>query len=130
MYFSPRFRFPLCFRQIFRLRGKFSKFYLFPETFFDFHPPKISDDLFLVINHKFPPIFAISIHFPLFRQNYSFPLFKISSPAFGKFTCLYIGLLYFSFPPTFTMMHLCITQCTYWTPLPVVNPSFCCSYRR
>src|SRR6218665_1474315 len=22
-----------------------------------------------------------------------------------------------SFPPTFTMMHLCITQCTYWTPL-------------
>jgi len=23
----------------------------------------------------------------------------------------------FCFPPTFTMMHLCITQCTYWTPL-------------
>ena len=22
-----------------------------------------------------------------------------------------------SFPPTLTMMHLCITQCTYWTPL-------------
>ena len=22
------------------------------------------------------------------------------------------------FPPTLTMMHLCITQCTYWTPLP------------
>src|SRR6218665_1408849 len=22
-----------------------------------------------------------------------------------------------SFPPTFTMMHLCITQCTYWRPL-------------
>src|SRR6218665_398354 len=23
----------------------------------------------------------------------------------------------FSFPPTLTMMHLCIAQCTYWTPL-------------
>ena len=22
-----------------------------------------------------------------------------------------------SFPPYLTMMHLCITQCTYWTPL-------------
>jgi len=22
-----------------------------------------------------------------------------------------------SFPPSLTMMHLCITQCTYWTPL-------------
>jgi len=21
------------------------------------------------------------------------------------------------FPPTLTMMHLCIAQCTYWTPL-------------
>jgi len=23
----------------------------------------------------------------------------------------------FSFPPSLTGMHLCITQCTYWTPL-------------
>src|SRR6218665_1041006 len=23
----------------------------------------------------------------------------------------------FCFPPTLTMMHLCITKCTYWTPL-------------
>src|SRR6218665_504464 len=26
----------------------------------------------------------------------------------------------FRFPPTFTMMHLCITQCTYWTSLATV----------
>jgi len=25
--------------------------------------------------------------------------------------------MYFVSSPTFTMMHLCITQCTYWTPL-------------
>src|SRR6218665_366607 len=26
-----------------------------------------------------------------------------------------------SFPLTFTIMHLCITQCTYWTPLHVTS---------
>src|SRR6218665_1165161 len=37
------------------------------------------------------------------------PLFSENSPAF------YILSVYF--PPTLTMMHLCITHCTYWTPL-------------
>src|SRR6218665_4125707 len=30
--------------------------------------------------------------------------------------------IYVSFPPTFTMMHLCITQYTYWTPLHIRSP--------
>src|SRR6218665_370098 len=38
-------------------------------------------------------------------------LFYTNSPAF------YILYVYFVSDPTFTMMHLCITQCTYWTPL-------------
>jgi len=25
-------------------------------------------------------------------------------------------------PPTLAMMHLCITQCTYWTPLDLSSP--------
>ena len=107
----------LCFRKISWLRGKFPSFYLFPKNFSIFIrqnfwwlffslQPQISN---------FPPL---SIHFPLFRQSYSFrptfqnfPLFSANLRAF------YIYFLCFSFPPTFTMMHLCITQCTYWTPL-------------
>src|SRR6218665_3317727 len=46
--------------------------------------------------------------FPPLISNTS-PLFSENSPAF------YILCVYF--PPTLTMMHLCITQCTYWTPL-------------
>src|SRR6218665_1412747 len=38
------------------------------------------------------------------------PLFSKNSPAF------YILYAYFV-SPTLTMMHLCITKCTYWTPL-------------
>src|SRR6218665_266587 len=55
----------------------------------------------------FPPYFGKIIISPL--------LFKFSSDlvkctCFTYFSC-------FSFPPSLTMMHLCITQCTYWTPL-------------
>src|SRR6218665_197678 len=41
------------------------------------------------------------------------PLFSTNLRVFTYFVC-------FSFPPTFTMMHLCITQCAYWTPLPLL----------
>src|SRR6218665_4042262 len=30
---------------------------------------------------------------------------------------LFTYFMCISFPPSLTMMHLCITQCTYWTPL-------------
>src|SRR6218665_2308644 len=58
-----------------------------------FSSAKISDDLFLVIDQNF--------EFPLFF------LFQHISPCFAKIII----------SPTLTMMHLCITQCTYWTPL-------------
>src|SRR6218665_1893619 len=56
----------------------------------------------------FPPYFAknfLSAH-----HFYKFP------SAFVKFTCFNIPSVFFHFPPGLTMMHLCITQCTYWTP--------------
>src|SRR6218665_394131 len=56
--------------------------------------------------------------FPLFRENYYFPPTLTNfPPVLHKFTCFLHTLRVFRFPPTFTMMHLCITQCTYWMPL-------------
>src|SRR6218665_2536046 len=62
------------------------------------------------------------MHFPLcFRFP---PCFRNFFRFFGKFLTFYLFqkkqlFTYFLciFPPTLTMMHLCITQCTYWTPL-------------
>src|SRR6218665_1188583 len=83
---------------------------------------KISDDFFF-LSHRpqisnfppyfrcfstFPPCFAKIILYPPTFTNF-FP------PVLRKFTCFLI--LYVYFPPTLTMMHLCTTQCTYWTPL-------------
>ena len=53
--------------------------------------------------------------FPIFvRQNLLFPpTFQNFPPVLEKFNCFLHTLCVFRFPPTFTMMHLCITQCTY-----------------
>ena len=118
--FPPCFRFPLCFRNVFWLSGKFLKSYLFPTKFpificqnfwrrpFFSHQPQISN---------FPPISPVWLHFPPDSQKFlipptfqNFPLcFRKIQQLFTYFTCIS--------PPTLTMMHLCITQCTYWTPL-------------
>src|SRR6218665_2679433 len=92
----------------FRLRGKLSNFYLFTKKFLM---------TFLVIDCEFSisPIFAISIHYfhPISRKLL-FPPVKFT--FFTYFMC-------FSFPPSLTMMNLCITQCTYWTPLLIILSS-------
>src|SRR6218665_385300 len=121
MRFPPCFRFPPYFRKILGLSEFFLQFYLFPKNFIR---QKISDDLFLVIDHKFrisPPLFSLFQYIsPLFRENYSFPPTFTNSPCF---TQIHLLVTYFTcIPPTLTMMHLCITQCTqctyiYWTPL-------------
>src|SRR6218665_1178185 len=58
----------------------------------------------------YPPISTNFIFFPTyFRKSYKFPLFLFNLvfvPSFGFF-----------FPPTWTMMHLCIMLYTYWEPL-------------
>jgi len=59
------------------------------------------------IDHKF----WISPLSPLFS------LFQYISPLVSKFTCFLHTLCVSHFPPTLTIMHLWITQCTYWTPL-------------
>ena len=54
---------------------------------------------------------------PLFRENYSFlPTFKIP-PRFRKIYVFFTYFVFFFSPSCLTMMHLCITQCTYWSPL-------------
>jgi len=99
----PVFQTSLYFRKIFRLCGKFWKFYLFPKRF---SSAQISDDFFLVIDHKFQislPIFPVSVHCPLlFRENYYFALlFKISPPCFRKIHLLFTYFMCISFPPYF-----------------------------
>src|SRR6218665_2652107 len=99
-----------------------------------FHPLKFlmtfSDDLFLVIDSELvisPLIFEKTVDFPLFRQKryispyfgkiYMFyPIFLISPLDFIQFTCFCLLYVFFA-SPNLTMMHLCIIQCTYWTPL-------------
>src|SRR6218665_2993963 len=95
--------------EIFRLGEKFSRF-AFSRQIFRFSSANISDDLFLNIDHHnffiFPPIFPISVHFPLFCENYYFPLLlQIIFPCVSKNSrVFYIGLfrpMCISFPPYF-----------------------------
>src|SRR6218665_911215 len=84
----------------------------FPEKFLDFHPSKFLMTFFLFsLLCYISPCFAKIIISSL--------LSKLSPPVFEKFTCFLHTLCVFRFPPTLTRMHLCITQCTYWTPLPM-----------
>ena len=114
MHFPCYFRFPPYFRKMFRLCGKFS------ENFLDFHPTKF---LMTFFSHRpqisnFPLFSLFQYISSLFRENYYFPpTFKNVPPVFEILTCFLHTFCVFRFPPTLTMMHLCITQCTYWTPL-------------
>src|SRR6218665_2461036 len=48
---------------------------------------KISDDLLFSRQPQisnFPSVFPVSVHFPLFRENYYFPLLSKISPLFLK----------------------------------------------
>src|SRR6218665_3951559 len=117
MHFPPVTDSPL-FSKNFRTLRKIFKLLPFTEKFIDFHPPKFLKIFFSHRISNFPLIFAVSVHFPLFRENYySPPTLTTFPPVLHKFTCFLHTLRVFRFPTTFTMMHLCITQCTYWTPL-------------
>jgi len=122
--FSSLFQISPYFQKIFKLRGKFSKFDLFPTNFSIFILQNFWS-IFLVIDHKFriSPLFSLFryIHSPLLRENYYFPLLSKIPLCFRQIHLLYTylhTLCVFRFPPTLAMMHLCISQCTYWTPLP------------
>src|SRR6218665_3303655 len=69
-------------------------------------------------NFEFPPLFPVSVHcslpFPLcFAKIIIPPYFSKFSLCFRNCLLLFTYFLCISFPPPLTMMHLCITQCTY-----------------
>src|SRR6218665_3331852 len=73
---------------------------------------------FLVIDHKFriSPLFSLFQYIsPLFRENVSSPLLFQISP---RFTQIHLLFTYFTciFPPTLTMMHLCIINARTGSP--------------
>ena len=75
--------------------------------------------VFKVIDHKFriPHVFPVSVHLPLcFAKIIISPTLKILL-LFSKNSPAFYILYAFFVPPTLTMMHLCIAQCTYWAPL-------------
>src|SRR6218665_1443822 len=103
MHFPPLFQISPLFQKNFRTFWKFLTILPFPVKFLDFHPPKFLTFFFSqrpqISNFPhFPPIFAISVHFPPFRENYSFPpTFTNFPPILGKFTCILHTLrVYFS----------------------------------
>src|SRR6218665_3579602 len=122
MHFPPVSDFPPIFEQFSDSEETFHNF-TFSRNFFDFHPPKFLMTFFSFFSHRpkisnFPPFFLFHNISPLFPENYYFfPYFSKLSPCF---TQIHLLFTYFAciFLPTLTMMHLCITQCTYWTPLP------------
>src|SRR6218665_1964426 len=84
-----------------------------------FSSAKISDDLFLVIDHKFRiyPLFSLLQYISPCFSEIILPTLTNSPPPFIKIHLLFTYFMCISFPPSLTMMHLCITQCMYWTPL-------------
>src|SRR6218665_3151888 len=59
--------------------------------------------------------------FPLFPKNL-ISLISYISKIFVLFMCFLPNLRAFCFLPILTMTHLCIMQCTYWTPLVFPEP--------
>src|SRR6218665_179052 len=119
MHFPPVSDFPL-FSKTFQTLWTIFKILPFPEKCLDFHPPKF---LMTFFSHRAQisnfPLFSLFQYIsPLFRENYYFPLTFINSPrCFRNIHLLFTYFMCISFPSALTMMHLCITQCTYWTPL-------------
>src|SRR6218665_4216354 len=97
MHFPPCFKFPPYFRKIFGLSENFYNF-TFSRKISSLSSAKISDDLFLVIDHIFriSPLFSLFQYIsPLFRENYFFPLLlQIFPPILG--TCFLHTLRVFS----------------------------------
>src|SRR6218665_688166 len=120
MHFPPVSDFSPISQKISR-SGEFPQFDLSPKKISDFHPPKFLTTFFYSLTpiFNFPPIFPISIHFPPISGNFEFPpyFWKNFPSDFVKFTFFLHTLRVLFSQHTLPMMHLCITQCTYWTPL-------------
>ena len=112
MMHFPLFQIFPYFLKMFRLHENVFQFCRFPTKFFGFRPLKFLMTV-LIIDFEF----KISSH--IFAKRYIkfpiivFPYFWKIPLDFVRFTCFLHTLRVFRFPPTLTMMHLCITQCTY-----------------
>ena len=120
IHFVLCFRFPPYFREMSRLCGKFSKFYLFPKIFSIF----ISQN-FLWPFSNFPSYFPCFSIFTLFHENFHFPYFSKYSLSFRKiFVFLFTYFMCISFPPYFdhdAFMHHSMHVLDASAPLPL-NP--------
>ena len=106
------------FRDIFGLWRKCLQFY-FSRQISWFSSTEISGDLFF--SHwpqisNFPSYFPCFNTFPPVSRKLFSPYFDKFPPCFRQIHMLFTCFTCISFPP---MRHLCITQCTYWTPLQV-----------
>ena len=106
---------PPIFEKISDFLENFTNF-TFSRKNFPFSSAKI-----LVIDHKLfwiSPYFACFSTFPPDSRKFIIsPYFSKFPPCFPKIPQFFYILYVYLPPPTLTMMHLCITQCTYWTPL-------------
>src|SRR6218665_2506262 len=125
MMHFPLFQISSLFSKKFQTLWKVFKILPFPEKCLDFHPPKFLTTFSFkssTTNFLFPPLFPCFSTFPPppFHENYYSPLLLKIPPCFRKIHLPFTYFCVFLFPPTLTMMHLCITECTYWTPLPII----------
>src|SRR6218665_14905 len=105
MHVSPLFQIPPIFKKCSDSVENFLNL-TFSRKISRFSSAKISDDLFLVLNHKFriPPIFPVSVHFsPVSRRLLFPPALKIFHLVLEKnhLHAFYILYVYFVSPPYF-----------------------------
>src|SRR6218665_1911025 len=119
MHFPLCFRFPPTLEQFSFSVENFQNF-TFSRKISRLSSVKISDDFF---SHR--PQISNFLLFSLFQcislcfaKIIISPYFEKFPPCFRKIHLLFTYLMCISFPPTLTMMHLCITQCTYSTGRP------------
>jgi len=68
---------------------------------------------------EFPSYFHCFSTFPPVSRKLLFPpYFNNIPPSSAQVHLLFTYFTCISFPPTFTLMHLCINRCTYWPPWP------------
>src|SRR6218665_2809286 len=108
MHFPSLFQISPLFSKNFQTLKKNFTILPFPETFLHFHQPKI---FFLVIDHKFriSPYFLCFSTFSLcFAKIIISPYFYKFPPCFRQIHLLFTYFTCISFPPTLTVMHLCV----------------------
>jgi len=118
MMHSPLFQISPLFQKNFQTLWNFFSNFTFSVKFFKLHPPKFLTTSF---SHRlqifiFPLFLLFQYISPIFHEIVS-PYFSKFHPWFHQIYMIFTCFMCFSFPPSLTMMQLCITQCTYWTPL-------------